>query len=137
MTALTVLPRLLRGLAILGDGPADNVADNARRVPKPGIELAPEVRRDLEKDLAALQASIAELNLRSDGTTHALLPDVQIHARAVESALRYGEFWKEDEVKKARDLLREGGERAAQLRAGSAPWASQTGLVVRGYVSRI
>jgi acetyl esterase/lipase len=40
-------------------------------------------------------------------------------------------------LKTARLLLEQGLERARQLAAGQAPWASQTGLIVRGYVSRI
>ena len=39
--------------------------------------------------------------------------------------------------RRPRALLKEGRERAEQLLAGKAPWDSATGLVVRGYVSRI
>ena len=41
------------------------------------------------------------------------------------------------EVAKAKALLKEGRERAEQLAAGKAPWATAAGLVVRGYVSKI
>src|SRR5207247_11203035 len=34
-------------------------------------------------------------------------------------------------------LLRQGLERAAPLRDGQAPWTTATGLVVRGYVSKL
>src|SRR5438874_2708930 len=37
----------------------------------------------------------------------------------------------------ARAQLKQGAERAAQLRDGKHPWTTQTGLVVRGYVSKI
>ncbi|MBI3208507.1 MAG: hypothetical protein HYZ37_06355, partial [Candidatus Solibacter usitatus] len=49
----------------------------------------------------------------------------------------YNEFFKADEIGKAKDLLKKGQERADALARGSAPWAAQTGLVVRGYRSRI
>ena len=52
-------------------------------------------------------------------------------------ALQYNEFFKVDEIAKAKVLLREGEERARQLAEGQAPWATATGLVVRGYVSKI
>ncbi|HXG47183.1 MAG TPA: prolyl oligopeptidase family serine peptidase, partial [Methylomirabilota bacterium] len=56
---------------------------------------------------------------------------------AVRWALDYDEFFKSNETHTARVLLNEGMKRAAQLRAGQAPWLSATGLVVRGYRSRI
>src|SRR5207302_4963940 len=41
------------------------------------------------------------------------------------------------EVEIARTLLSQGMRRAVQLRNGEAPWTTATGLVVRGYVSKI
>src|SRR6185312_5310426 len=51
--------------------------------------------------------------------------------------LQYNEFFRADEIAKAKVLLRQGEERAAQLAQGQAPWTTATGLVVRGYVSKI
>ena len=48
-----------------------------------------------------------------------------------------GRFYFAREVAVAKRLLEQGLERAEQLREGKAPWDAATGLVVRGYVSRI
>src|SRR5207253_870346 len=66
-----------------------------------------------------------------------LLPDVQVYHKAVDWALRYDEFFDVREFATARRLLQQGQERARQLREGQTPWTTATGLVVRGYVSRI
>ena len=66
-----------------------------------------------------------------------LAPDVQIFHNAVRYALQYNEFFKPDEIGRAKQLLRQGQERADALAGGEAPWAAATGLVVRGYVSKI
>src|SRR5262249_34784959 len=66
-----------------------------------------------------------------------LLRDVQIYHNAVRIALAHDEFFRPREIAVAKGLVRQGLERAAQLREGAAPWNSASGLVVRGYVSRI
>ncbi|HEY2253670.1 MAG TPA: prolyl oligopeptidase family serine peptidase, partial [Planctomycetaceae bacterium] len=119
------------------DGPADNQADKVRRVPALGIELPDAEKQELSKQLDSLQAAIDDLTKKNDPRTAELLPDVQIFQRAVHDALTYREFLNDKEPAVARELLKTGLERARQLAAGDAPWASQTGLVVRGYVSKI
>ncbi|MGH9662529.1 MAG: prolyl oligopeptidase family serine peptidase, partial [Bryobacteraceae bacterium] len=42
-----------------------------------------------------------------------------------------------EEIGRARELLRQGQARADALAQGKAPWTQATGLVVRGYVSKI
>src|SRR5205807_505138 len=64
-------------------------------------------------------------------------PDVQIYHNAVRYALSHNEFFNEGEIATAKNLLRQGLERAAQLSKGEAPWTTATGLVVRGYLSKI
>ncbi|HEX4588543.1 MAG TPA: prolyl oligopeptidase family serine peptidase, partial [Gemmataceae bacterium] len=51
--------------------------------------------------------------------------------------LRYDEFYDAREFAVARKLLDHGQERAKQLAAGDPKWTKQTGLVVRGYRSKI
>src|SRR6185436_1558193 len=46
-------------------------------------------------------------------------------------------FFKPAEIGAAKTLLAQGEERAAQLAEGKAPWTTATGLVVRGYISKI
>src|SRR5256885_12107894 len=100
-------------------------------IPALGIEVPAADRADLEAGLKRLQASIAKL------VKHALAPDVLIYQEAVRYALQYNEFLKPDEIGKARKLLEEGQQRADQLAQGQAPWTTATGLIVRGYVSKI
>jgi hypothetical protein len=104
---------------------------NIKSVPPTGIELAASDRTELQAGLDHLRAATAKL------AKNPLLPDVLIYQEAVRYALRYNEFFKEDEVAKARLLLQHGEQRAADLAEGRAPWTTATGLVVRGYISKI
>jgi dienelactone hydrolase len=123
--------------AALADGPADNKPEDVRRVPKLGIEVSPADRKAFEEGLAKLAAAIEQLKGKKDPKLAGLLPDVEIFHKAVHDALKYQEFFDARDIAKAKHQLEEGLDRAALLLAGVAPWASQTGLVVRGYVSKI
>ena len=113
----------------------------AKRLPPAGISISAKDRTELTTATAALAAEIS--TLRADlTTTHqtpllALLPDVEIFYKAVDWALRYDEFFAPKEIATARHLLALGRERAAHLRAGRTPWLDATGLVVRGYRSKL
>ncbi len=102
-----------------------------RPVPPPGIAVSPEDKKDLEAGLKRLAQSIEQLQGKP------LLPDVQIFHEAVRYALTYNEFFKQEDVFKAKELLRQGQMRAAELANGTASWTTATGLIVRGYVSKI
>lgn len=121
------------------DGPKDNLADQVRPVPPPGIKIADAERAELEKGDAELGKEIEALRpaLKGKPALLDLLPDVQIYHKAVDWALRYDQFYKPQEVEVARDMLKRGIERAKALREGKAPWTTQTGLVARGYRSKI
>jgi len=121
------------------DGPADNVPDKVRRVPPPGISIPEADRTELQAGADELGRAISALRIELKGKPRLLelAPDVEIYHKAVQWALRYDEFFKTNEVKTARTLLQQGMERAQQLREGTAPWITATGLVARGYVSRI
>ena len=100
-------------------------------LPPPGVEIPTEVR-------ATLEAKLKELNQHIEPIAkHPLLPDVLIFREAVRYALTYNEFFKADEGAKAVKLLDEGLLRARQLANGQAPWTTASGLIVRGYVSKI
>ncbi len=120
-----------------GDGPADNRPEAVRRIPKLGIEVPPEVRTRLETGLTDLNGAIERVRAGKDQRRLALLPDVEVFAKAVHDALAYQEFFAPGEFKKADSLLAEGIDRARSLEAGKAPWTERTGLVIRGHVSRI
>ncbi|MEZ6045832.1 MAG: prolyl oligopeptidase family serine peptidase [Planctomycetaceae bacterium] len=119
------------------DGDQDNSLESVRRIPKLGVEVPKEVQAELKKLLQQLHDQIIELHLKQGEQLHALIPDVEIYYRAVQQALEHQEFFEEKEFDKARELLFTGTERANLLLQGKAPWKTQTGLVVRGYRSRI
>src|SRR5262245_10519437 len=102
-----------------------------RPVPPLGVPVQQTDRDDLAAGLARLKKSMEALG------EHNLLPDVRIFHEAVRVALTYNEFCRPEEVGSAKELLRTGQQRADDLLAGRAPWTTATGLVVRGYVSKI
>jgi dienelactone hydrolase len=106
-------------------------AAQSRPVPPPGVEVAANDRADLEAGLKRLASSLERLK------NVELVPDVQIYYDAVRYALTYNEFFRPEEIGRARELLRQGQDRADQLLRGQSPWTTATGLVVRGYRSKI
>jgi pimeloyl-ACP methyl ester carboxylesterase len=102
-----------------------------KKIPADGIAVPDADRAELTAALAHLQAGAAKLK------GHPLLPDVLVFSEAVRFSLDYNEFFKPGEIAAAKALLKTGEDRAAQLAAGQSPWTTATGLVVRGYVSKI
>lgn len=133
----SLLALLLPTASSLADGPADNLPANVRRIPKLGIEVPADRRETLEAGLKRLEQSIAKLRESKSAKVHDLLPDVQVYHKAVHDALKYQEFFDPKELDFAERALAAGQERAEQLAAGQSPWTAATGLVVRGYVSKI
>ncbi len=121
------MKRLLPVFLILAAAHAADI----KPVPPPGVPVPAADRVELETGLARLGQSIDKIR------ANPLAPDVQIFHNAVRYALQNDEFFKADEIAKAKQLLRQGQERADALAGGDAPWAAATGLVVRGYVSKI
>lgn len=107
------------------------LSGQVKQLPPAGVAVSETDRSALETGLDRLRASTAKLQGNS------LLPDVMIFQEAVRYALTYNEFFKPEDVVKARELLRQGEARAAELLAGRHLWTTATGLVVRGYVSKI
>lgn len=134
----------LLGLGLWLVVPGDSVhaaGSPDRSTPPAGLAITASDRSELESGAAALSREIESLRAslaEKDGAPlRELLPDVEVYHKAVHWALAYDEFFRSNEVALARALLRDGQERARQLRAGAAPWLTATGLVIRGYVSRI
>src|SRR5713101_397893 len=123
----------------LADGPADNLPGRVRRVPPRGIPVAAADRAELETGASELGLQIESLRkeLEAKPARLDLLADAQIYHKAVRYALAYDEFFNTNEISVAKALLAQGRERAESLRDGKAPWLAATGLVVRGYTSRI
>ncbi len=136
---LPALCILVFAVLLHADGPGDNLPDKVRPVPPSGIRVADADRTELQAGVDALGKDIERLrqDLQSKPALRELLPDVQIFHNAVRYALTYDEFYAPGELKVARKLLNQGSERAEQLRAGKTPWTTATGLVVRGYRSKI
>lgn len=126
-------------LAVFADGPSDNLADKVRRVPPPGLTISEADRSELTEGAARLAKDLETLRgeLKSRPALLDLLPDAEVYHKAVDWALRYDEFFKTNETRVARALLQQGTERVRALRDGQAPWLADTGLVVRGFTSRI
>ena len=103
----------------------------SKPVPPAGIAVPEPDRASLEAGLGHLKAATDKLR------SNPLIADVLIYQEAVRYALQYGEFFKTDEISKAKILLTRGEERAAYLAEGKAPWTTATGLIVRGYISKI
>jgi len=104
-----------------------------KQIPPPGVQIPPADRAELEAGVKHLGAEIDALKSK-----HAdLLPDVQIYHKAVDWALRYDEFFNVKEVGAAKELLKTGLDRAKQLAEGKPAWTTATGLIPRGYVSKI
>ncbi len=128
---------LLTSATTLADGPKDNDSNHVRRIPRPGISVTPSDRRELEAGLQELDKLIKQIKDRHDARSKELLPDVEIFHRAVRTALDHDEFFSAGDIGKAKRLLNAGTTRGRQLLSGEAPWTRQTGLVVRGYRSKI
>jgi dienelactone hydrolase len=141
MTLRQMTPAVLLALGAMtaarADGPKDNIPGAVRRIPAPGIEVPADARRELTAGLDALKAALDTLEERRDARTRELIPDVRVFYKAVHDALEYREFFDPPDIARAKDLLTIGRRRAEQLLVGNAPWTTETGLVVRGYVSRI
>jgi hypothetical protein len=136
---------------VRADGPGDNLPDKVRPVPPPGVKIADADRTELQAGVETLGETIEMLRtaLKDKPALLDLLPDLQIYHKAVRYALDYDEFLGPDkteaerertaksQVAIARSLLKQGMYRAAELKEGRPTWPTQTGLVVRGYVSKI
>src|SRR5688572_9869403 len=119
--------------------PAQTPPPPARRLPPAGVAIPDAARIELTAGAASLRKTLDALTavIINDARRTALLPDIEIYHKAVDWALRYDEFFDVKQVEVARHLLAVGQDRAAQLRGGKAPWTESTGLIVRGYRSRL
>lgn len=109
------------------------------RAPDMGIEVPSTVKATLGPKVVALGKDIEALKseLQSKPAMLELLPDVQIFYNAAYHALVHNLFYSTNDFKLAEAMVNYGNYRASQLRTGNPGWIHSTGLVVRGYVSRI
>ncbi len=102
-----------------------------RRLPPQGIDLPSEEQSQLTSAVAELKRDLAEVR------DHALAADVEVYVKAVDLALRHGEFYGPKDSQKARDAIQTARSRLAELKRGQHSWTNQRGLVVRGYRSDV
>jgi hypothetical protein len=121
------------------DGPMDNLPDKVRPVPPPGVMVPDADKAELQAGLDQLGKDIETLkqSLKMKPALLELLPDVEVFDKAVRWALTYNEFFKDTEIKTGKTILKQGLDRAQQLKDGKPSWTTATGLVVRGYRSKI
>ncbi|HQR09174.1 MAG TPA: prolyl oligopeptidase family serine peptidase [Gemmatales bacterium] len=114
-------------------------ADAVKPFMPPGIKISDADRAELTKAAAEFEQEINAVRKELQGQPLLLdlLPDVLIYHKAVDWALKYDEFFDAREVKAARTQLSKGRERLAQIKANKPDYLHQTGLIVRGYVSKI
>ena len=111
---------------------ADPIPPIPRRIPPQGKPLPTEIRQQLHDQLGRLQEELSAGSWDLHTTA-----DVAIYLKAVDYALRHGEFYKAGQHELGEKALQQAQERLAALRQGKHPWKTATGLVVRGYRSSI
>ncbi len=132
-------------LAVVADGPADNVPEKVRPIPAAGAKVS-------DADAAEIRAALAELKTELDALPDVLkdkpelldlLPDVEIYHKAGRYAIDFNEIYVDskkgnrDDVKATKAVLKTGLQRAKELKDGKPSWPTATGPVVRGYRSKI
>jgi pimeloyl-ACP methyl ester carboxylesterase len=138
-------PRLLMLLLLglvplaLADGPGDNIPEKVRPIPPKGIEIPQADREEIETNLKALTKDLADIPHALKDKPHLLelLPDVEVYHKAVAWALKYEEVYSAGELKNLAKLIQTGRNRAEELRESRPSWVRDTGLVVRGFRSKI
>lgn len=127
MKSLLTLPALFLPLTLS--------AQTVKPVPPPGVEVPAADRAEIENGLKQLGDAIAAL--RKDPKNEAELPNVEIYHKSADWALRYNEVFDPKQIPVAKQHIQLGLARAAALAKGQKPWNAQTGLVARGYRSKI
>ena len=110
---------------------------NGQGLMQKGIQIPVQTKRDLTEALQPLETAVGFIQQSEDPFMQAHAPDVLIYLKAVKGALEHNEFHRENQFDIADRLIVKGLERAAHLMNGRAPWTHETGLVVRGYRSRL
>lgn len=130
-----ILVCLLIAITAVGAEPVKR--EEVKSIPPPGIQLSDSDKADLEKGLDDLTKEIDLLSKQVKGLDAELLTDIRIYQNAIRYALTYNEFFNQKEIPNAKKLLEYGLERAKQLKEGKPVWTKASGILPRGYISRI
>jgi hypothetical protein len=119
--------------------PVTLFAQDVRPIPPPGIEIPAADRAEIGAGVKKLGEEIAKLRelAKANPLIEKELPNVEIFHKSPDWALRYGEIFEPKHIAIAKDHILQGLDRAAALAKGQTPWNSATGLVARGYRSKI
>lgn len=128
---IAFIPYVLSALLIL------TVKVDGQGLMEKGIQIPLQTKRELTEALVPLEAAVEYIQQSEDPFVQSYAPDVLIYLKAVKGALDHNEFHRPNQFEVAQRLIVRGLERSAHLMNGKAPWAQQTGLVVRGYRSRL
>lgn len=108
--------------------------------PPPGIEIPADIERSLRTEIDKLSQAIESFDANTAPRYKRYLPDVIIYRNAALYALELNQFYKNEapnEFEIALAQMETGIRRFEALVRGEAPWTRQTGLVARGYRSKI
>lgn len=103
-----------------------------RIIPPAGIDVPAVELKRIEEALAK-----AESRVDTAKASKALKADVAVYTKAVRYAVDHGEFFDAKDTGRALDLLKTANQRLDEIAARKAPWTKATGLVVRGYQSKL
>ncbi|QDV27273.1 Putative esterase [Aureliella helgolandensis] len=106
-------------------------AEIQRQLPPEGIAVPPEQLAAWHRQIASLQAKLDAL------PTSPSAPDVQILLKACRYALDIHELYQTKDFAKVDRLVDLAAERLTAIEAGQSPWATGSGLQVRGFTSAI
>ncbi len=109
-----------------------------RLLPPQGIEIPAEVQERLTQATDALRGRLAAVKkTQARGLPNTLWADVEVYLKAVDYAVKHREFYGPKDFEKADRALKSAETRLGELESRKSPWTSATGLVVRGFPSRI
>ncbi|MEQ1839059.1 MAG: prolyl oligopeptidase family serine peptidase [Verrucomicrobiales bacterium] len=120
--------------ALFSEARAENGIPAITRVLPPvgGIELPPDLKKTLTSRVTALSERLWEIEHKAH------VSDVGVIVKAVDFALRHGEFYSEKEIPLASEMLDLAELRFKELEEKESPaWLGERGLVIRGYRSKI
>ncbi len=104
-----------------------------KQIPPAGVPVPPADKAELEAGIQQLGAELEGLR-KGKGDLYA---DVEIFYKSAHDALLHNEFLNAKDIPVAKEHLKIGLQRAKELKDGKPGWATSTGLIPRGYVSKI